>query len=99
MIPKLFEGKDAGDQIRACVVGCASGEEAYSIAILLCEHASTLKNAPKIQIFATDIDERSLETARKGRYPESIAEHVTPERLERFFIRQDSGLAGQTGTA
>ncbi len=45
--------------------------------------------APKIQIFATDIDERGLETARKGRYPESIAEHVSPERLERFFIKQD----------
>ena len=59
------------------------------IAILLCEHASAISNAPKIQIFATDIDERGLETARKGRYPESIAEHVSPERLERFFIKQD----------
>ena len=89
VIPKLFEGKDRDAQVRACVVGCASGEEAYSIAILLCEHAATLANAPKIQIFATDIDERGLETARKGRYPESIAEHVSPERLERFFIKQD----------
>ena len=90
MIPKLFEGKDADAQVRACVVGCASGEEAYSIAILLCEHAATLDNSPKIQIFATDIDERGLETARKGRYPESIAEHVSAGRLERFFIKQDS---------
>ena len=89
VIPKLFEGKDRDAQVRACVVGCASGEEAYSLAILLCEHAGTIANAPKIQIFATDIDERGLETARKGRYPESIAEHVSPERLERFFIKQD----------
>ena len=89
VIPKLFEGKDRDGQVRACVVGCASGEEAYSLAILLCEHAGTIANPPKIQIFATDIDERGLETARKGRYPESIAEHVSPERLERYFIKQD----------
>jgi two-component system, chemotaxis family, CheB/CheR fusion protein len=89
VIPKLFEGKGAGDQVRVCVMGCATGEEAYSIAILLSEHASTLDNAPKIQIFATDIDEGSLATARKGRYPESIGEHVTPERLARFFEKQN----------
>jgi two-component system, chemotaxis family, CheB/CheR fusion protein len=88
VIPKLFEGKAAEGQVRVGVVGCASGEEAYSIAILLCEHASTLASAPKLQIFATDIDERGLETARKGRYPESIAEHVSPERLERFFSNE-----------
>ncbi len=58
VIPKLFEGKAADGQVRVGVVGCASGEEAYSIAILLCEHASKLPNAPKLQIFATDIDER-----------------------------------------
>lgn len=89
VIPKLFEGKEAGSPVRVCVVGCASGEEAYSIAILLCEHASTLDNAPKLQIFATDIDERGLEIARKGRYPESVAEHVSAERLGRFFSKQD----------
>jgi len=89
VIPKLFEGKNAEDQLRACVVGCASGEEAYSIAILLCEHAATLDNPPKMQVFATDIDERGLEMARKGRYPESIAQNVSPERMERFFTKQD----------
>ncbi len=90
VIPKLFEGKEPGGEIRVCVVGCASGEEAYSIAILLCEHVSTLDRAPKVKIFATDIDERGLDTARKGLYPESIAQHVSPERLARFFTRQDS---------
>ena len=70
-------------------MGCASGEEAYSIAILLLEHAATITNVPKIQVFATDIDERGLEMARKGRYPDSIAEHISPERLDRFFIKQD----------
>ena len=97
VIPKLFEGKGGEDQIRVCVVGCASGEEAYSIAILLCEHSSALNNAPRIQIFATDIDERSLETARKGRYPESIAEQVSPERLERFFSKQDNAYQVKRG--
>jgi two-component system CheB/CheR fusion protein len=90
VIPRLFEGKGADDQARVCVVGCATGEEAYSIAILLCEHALTLKDPPKIQIFATDIDDRSLAVARKGRYPESIAEHVSAERLERFFVRDEN---------
>ncbi len=91
VIPKLFEGMDCDTTIRVCVVGCSSGEEAYSIAMLLCEHASTLHNPPKIKIFATDIDERALQTARKGCYPDSIAEQVGPERLQRFFIRHDSG--------
>jgi two-component system, chemotaxis family, CheB/CheR fusion protein len=89
VVPKLFEGKGPGDQLRACVVGCATGEEAYSIAILLSEHASTLDNAPRIQVFATDIDEGSLATARKGRYPESITAHVAPERLARFFEKHE----------
>ncbi|MFZ0591218.1 MAG: CheR family methyltransferase, partial [Bryobacteraceae bacterium] len=89
VIPKLFEGKGADAQVRACVVGCASGEEAYSVAILLHEYASHLSGpAPKIKIFATDIDERGLEMARKGRYPESIAEQMSPERLARYFIKE-----------
>jgi two-component system, chemotaxis family, CheB/CheR fusion protein len=92
VIPKLFEDKGEGDQVRVCVMGCATGEEAYSIAILLAEHASRLDRAPKMQIFATDIDEAALASARKGRYPESIAEHVASQRLERFFIRQDGVL-------
>ncbi len=90
VIPKLFQRREGGTQLRVCVVGCATGEEAYSIAILLCEHASTLDSPPEIKIFATDIDERALETARKGYYPEAIAEHVSTERLDRFFIKKDS---------
>lgn len=89
VIPKLFQGKGSGDEVRVCVVGCASGEEAFSIAILLCEFTARLENRPRIKIFATDIDERGLETARKGIYPEGIAEHVSRERLERFFSKQD----------
>ena len=89
VIPKLFNGKDADSQVRACVVGCASGEEAYSIAILLSEYAASLDNPPQLKVFATDIDERGLEVARKGRYPESVAEHLSADRLERYFIKQE----------
>lgn len=89
VVPKVFEEIAEGESVRACIVGCASGEEAYSIAILLSEHASTLSNPPSVQIFATDIDDRGLEIARAGRYPQGVAEHVSPERLERFFTKED----------
>ena len=91
IIPKLFEGKDADDQVRVCVVGCATGQEAYTLAILLCEEAEKVDHPPKIQVFATDIDERGLETARKGCYPNSIAQEVSAERLQRFFVKQTDG--------
>ena len=56
VVPKLFEGKSAKDQVRVWVAGCATGEEAYSLAMLLAEHAATTPGAPSVQIFATDID-------------------------------------------
>ena len=69
VVPKLFEGKAAGDQVRVWVLGCSTGEEAYSIAILLREHmARHGRISPPIQIFATDIDGRALAAARVGRY-------------------------------
>ena len=88
VIPKLFKGKGVNDHLRVWVLGCATGEEAYSIAILLREHAATLSVAPDIQIFATDIDARALGVARGGRYAEGIARHMSPERLARWFIRE-----------
>jgi len=87
VIPRLFAGRGAGDQVRVWVAGCATGEEAYSIGMLLCEHASTLRAPPQLQIFATDIDEDALAEARNGRYPGTIAVDVSPERLRRFFVR------------
>ena len=90
-VTQFFRNPEAFERLGrkgAGIVGCASGEEAYSLAILLCEHAATITNALKIQIFAADIDERGLETARNGRYP-GIAGHLSPERLERFFTKQD----------
>jgi len=89
VVPKLFEGKSEDDEIRIFVIGCASGEETYSVAITLAEFVSGLQKRPTIKIFATDIDEDALETARLARYPDTIEEHVSRERLDRFFIKQD----------
>jgi two-component system, chemotaxis family, CheB/CheR fusion protein len=85
VIPRLFADAGALDTIRVWVPGCATGEEAYSLAILMCEHMSTLEVVPKVQIFATDIDEAALSTARSGRYPAELLQDVDPDRLQRFF--------------
>lgn len=87
-IPALFrdEGREAG--IRAWSIGCATGEEAYSLAILLLEHATRLDFRPQIQVFASDLDETSIAHAREGLYPAAIEADVSPERLERFFTRE-----------
>jgi len=85
MLPRLFRGKTGGDAVRVWVPACATGEEAYSLAMLLLEHADTLENPPEIQIFATDLDENALRSAREGLYPATIVADVSPERLRRFF--------------
>ena len=90
VIPQLFEGKPAGAPVRVWVPGCSTGEEAYSIAILLQEQMEELRRHFKVQVFATDIDSRAIEQARSGIYPAGIAAEVSPERLERFFSL-DSG--------
>jgi two-component system CheB/CheR fusion protein len=89
IIPALFEGKGASDTVRIWVPGCATGEEVYSIAILLREHLDTLRVSPKVQVFATDIDEHALVVARTGRYPEPLLENVSQVRLKRFFLGDD----------
>lgn len=87
-LPRLFEGKGPEDQFRIWVLGCATGEEAYSLAILLREHMATLAQPPHVQIFATDLDARALGLARAGRYTDTIADHIRPDRLERWFVRE-----------
>jgi two-component system, chemotaxis family, CheB/CheR fusion protein len=72
VIPKLLEGKGADDEVRVWVSGCATGEEVYSITILLRERTDTLDQAPRVQIFATDIDEAAMLLARAARYPASL---------------------------
>jgi len=90
-IPALFRGKPAGSTIRVWSAGCATGEEAYSIAILLRERMETLKQSYKLQVFATDVDSKAIGQARTGCYPESIADDISPERLSRFFIQESDG--------
>ncbi|MBC7798225.1 MAG: hypothetical protein H7Z37_15240, partial [Pyrinomonadaceae bacterium] len=88
VIPQIFAGKTSKDEIRAWVVSCATGEEAYSIAILMQEYVEKNIDSPKIQVFASDIDENAILMAREGRYDESITADVSPERLNRFFIKE-----------
>jgi two-component system CheB/CheR fusion protein len=82
----LVRDADGLRPLRVWVPGCATGEEAYTIAMLAAESAPPGGQAPSVRIFATDIDERALEAARAGRYPGSIAADVAPERLARFFV-------------
>jgi two-component system CheB/CheR fusion protein len=89
-IPKLFEQvASEGGGLRVWIPGCATGEEAYSVAILFREEMARRDHWPKVQIFAGDIDDEALEFARSALYPEGIAEHVTPARLDKFFVRKD----------
>ena len=88
-LPRLTQGKGPQDDVRVWVPGCATGEEAYSIAMLLLEHAMTLPEPPRIQIFASDLSESAVQTARQGVYPESIEADVSPERLRKFFSHEN----------
>lgn len=90
-IPRLFAGKSGGDTVRAWAVGCATGEEAYSVAMLLLEHRSKLEEKPEIRVFASDISDDALALAREGIYPDVIGADVSPQRLERFFVKESSG--------
>jgi two-component system, chemotaxis family, CheB/CheR fusion protein len=90
-LPALFEGKGPEDAVRVWVVGCATGEEAYSIAILLNEHLATLEHPPQIQIFATDIDEKGYTWGREALYPASAVAEIPPERLRRHFTQEAGG--------
>jgi len=86
VIPDLLKGKVAGESIRVWVAGCASGEEAYSIALLLCEHLGSRINEFQVQIFATDVDGDALARARKGVYPDAALKALTPEMIDRYFV-------------
>lgn len=93
VVPQLFEDKPAGSVVRVWSCGCSTGEEAYSLAILLQERIEALKKNYTVQIFATDIDSRAIGVARTGVYPASIAADMTPERLARFFSIEADGSA------
>jgi len=89
-IPRLLTGKGPGEPLRVWVPGCSTGEEAFSIAMLLQEQVVAKRRDLKIQVFATDIDREAIDKARAGVYPNSIAADVSPERLARFFRQEDT---------
>ena len=86
IIPQLFEHKSPDSTIRVWTPGCSTGEEAYSIAILLNEYTNKLADTYTIQIFATDIDGQAIATARAGLYPASIATEISSDRLAEYFV-------------
>jgi len=91
-LPKLIETKPVGGTIRVWVVGCSTGEEAYTMAIVLTESLEAMHRSGdlKFQIFATDVENESIDFARMGVYPANIEADVSSQRLERFFVKEDS---------
>jgi two-component system, chemotaxis family, CheB/CheR fusion protein len=91
VFPAITRGRSPDDPIRVWVPGCASGEEAYSIAISLLEVLGDMSANFPVQIFATDVDDQVISQARAGFYPEAALADVSPERLRRFFIKRSGG--------
>jgi two-component system, chemotaxis family, CheB/CheR fusion protein len=89
-VPQLLADKPEGAMVRIWVAGCSTGEEAYSMAILLQECMEKMKRHFNVQIFATDIDPDTIKTARSGFYPLSISTDLTRERLKQFFIKEEN---------
>ena len=89
VLATLVNARRADSPVRIWVPGCATGEEAYSLAIVAAEQVAAAGSHCRVQIFATDLDEDAIGFARAGVYPESIALDVTPLRLARFFTRDD----------
>ncbi|MGD0265060.1 MAG: chemotaxis protein CheB [Candidatus Methylomirabilota bacterium] len=93
VIPALLAGRSPSQALRAWVPGCATGEEAYSLAMVFKERLEQLKPPENVtlQIFATDLDRDAIEKAREGVFPANIAADVSPERLSRFFVQEARG--------
>lgn len=92
VLPQLACERDpaeGADEIRVWSAGCSTGEEAYSLAILVCEQLALEQRTSKVQVFATDLDERAIAFARSGSYSEAIVTDVPPSRLRQFFLKED----------
>ena len=89
VIPELFKDKGPTDEVRAWVAPCSTGEEAYSLAMLMADQGALMEKAPVFQIFASDIDDEAIDSARSGNYPASIITDVTPGRLRQYFNKQE----------
>ncbi|MDT7042792.1 chemotaxis protein CheB [Candidatus Nitronereus thalassa] len=88
-LPLLLDSKRDGEHVRVWVPACGTGEEAYSLAMLIREYMTTRHIRLQVQIFGTDLDEPAIDMARKALYPAGIANDVTPERRQRFFSKED----------
>ncbi len=91
ILPELFKKKIDGETFRIWIAGCSTGEEAYSIAILVRELMNKTRQEFKVQFYSTDLDDDAIGKARAGLYPLNIAQDVTPERLRHFFIKEENG--------
>jgi two-component system CheB/CheR fusion protein len=91
VFPNLLQQKGRDASLRVWVVGCSTGQEAYSIAMAFAEFAEGMPRAPKLQVFATDLNDLLLDKARHGLYSKSLAQDVSPECLRRFFVEEDGG--------
>jgi len=91
VIPRLLKKKAPDEPLRIWVPGCSTGEEVYSVAMVVLELMADRDTNPLVQMFGTDINETALAKARVGYYPNSIEESVSTERLRRFFVKQEGG--------
>ena len=91
IIPGLVSNQKPGLPLRIWIAGCSSGEEAYSLAMLFREHIVASKKDVQLQVFASDVDADAVASARDGKYPDSIEADISPERLSRFFSKDDHG--------
>jgi chemotaxis methyl-accepting protein methylase len=93
ILPALIASRMDGQVLRAWVAGCSTGEEAYSLAMVFKEVVEKLKPRKKLslQVFATDLDKDAIDKARQGFYPENICADVAPERMSRFFTKEENG--------
>ncbi len=91
ILPQLCKDKSEQSVFRAWVAGCATGEEAYSIGILLKEWMEENHHEFKVQIYSTDLDDEAIAIARAGIYPPAIAQDITPQRLRRYFTKEETG--------
>lgn len=91
LVPELFRNRGPGDTVRVWTPGCATGEESYSLAIMLLEHARKLDAPPSVQVFGCDLDDAAIQVARAGIYSETIEADVSEERLRGYFIKDRHG--------
>ncbi|GAB4287069.1 MAG: chemotaxis protein CheB [Oscillatoriaceae cyanobacterium] len=97
ILPELIDRLEPEQQLRIWVSACATGEEAYSMAMLVDEALERFSKPLHVKIFTTDLDAKALEVASSGIYPQNIANHISPDRLERYFTRQGNQFQVRRG--